>query len=109
MKTHIGTDIFDKFIKNTKDYQDEVDFNKQKKMKDEAFGKWMAYLLIQSSDQGKYGSLMDTPVSQFSMDENNQHLKSIRAAIDILSNHKHNWRGTQKKEKNKKDWFKSNK
>ena len=46
MKTHIGTDILDKFVKNTKDYQDENDATLKKEMKDKAFAKWMAYLLI---------------------------------------------------------------
>mgnify|MGYP002176679840 FL=1 len=105
MKTHIGTDILDKFVENTKDYQDESDAAIRKLMKDQAFGKWMAYLLIRSSDQGKYGSLMTGLVSQFSM-ENNQYPKTIRAATDILSNHKHDRRESQK---NKKDWSKSEK
>ena len=74
-------------------------------MKDQAFGKWMAYLLIRSSDQSKYGSLMTGLVSQFSM-ENNQYPKTIRAATDILSNHKHDRRESQKI---KKDWSKSDK
>ena len=30
MKTHIGTDILDKFVENTKDYQDEIDVTKRK-------------------------------------------------------------------------------
>ena len=59
MKTHIGTDILDKFVENTKDYQDESDAAIRKLMKDQAFGKWMAYLLIRSSDQGKYGFFND--------------------------------------------------
>jgi hypothetical protein len=105
MKTHIGTDILDKLVENTKDYQDETDVPKRKDMKDQAFGKWMAYLLILSSDQSKYGSLMTGLVSQFSL-ENNQYPKTIRAATDILSNHKHDRRESQKI---KKDWSKSEK
>jgi hypothetical protein len=106
MKTHIRTDILNKFVENTKDYQDETDVDTKKEMKDGAFGKWMAYLLIRSSDQGKYRSLMNGLVSQFSI-ENNQYPKTIRAATDILSNHKHDRRGNQNK--NKKDWVESNK
>ncbi len=101
MKTHIGTDILDKFVENTKDYQDKNDATLKKEMKDKAFAKWMAYLLIQSSNQGKYGSLMTGLASQFLM-ENNQYPKTIRTATDILSNHKHDRRGSQTK--TKKDW-----
>jgi hypothetical protein len=82
MKTHIGTDILNKFDENTKDYQDETYVDIKKEMKDGAFGKWMAYLLVSSSDQGKYGSLMNGLVSQFSM-ENNQYPKTIRAELQI--------------------------
>jgi hypothetical protein len=36
-------------------------------MKDGAFDRWMAYLLIRNSNQAKYGSLSNGLVSQFSM------------------------------------------
>jgi hypothetical protein len=58
-KSHVGTDILDTFVQNTRDYQDEQDIDKQKIMKADAFNKWMAYLLIRNSDQAKYGSLMN--------------------------------------------------
>jgi hypothetical protein len=97
-KSHVGTDILDTFVENTRDYQDERDVDKQKIMKADAFNKWMAYLLIRNSDQAKYGSLMNGLVSQFSM-ENNQYPKSVTAATDILSNHRHdNW-GNQAQKK----------
>jgi hypothetical protein len=63
-------------------------------MKDGAFDKWMAYLLIRNSDQSKYCSLLNRLVSQFSMD-NNQYPKHIMGATDILSNHKHDRRETK--------------
>jgi uncharacterized FAD-dependent dehydrogenase len=53
MKSHVGTDILDKFVENTREYQDETDQNLQQNMKDGAFNKWMAYLLIQNSDLAK--------------------------------------------------------
>jgi hypothetical protein len=91
-RSHVGTDILDTFVENTSDYHEERDVDEQKKMKAAAFDMWMAYLLIRNSDQGKYGSLMNGLVSQFSM-ENNQYPKSITAATDILGNHRHdNWR-----------------
>jgi hypothetical protein len=102
-KSHVGTDILDKFVENTRKYQEENGVDEQKKMKAEAFNKWMTYLLIRNSDQGKYGSLMNGLISQFSM-ENNQYPKSLTAATDILSNHRHdNW-GSTGYQTQKKRW-----
>jgi hypothetical protein len=87
MKSHIGTDILDKFVENTREYQDETDQLLQQNMKDGAFNKWMAYLLIRNSDLAKYGTVMNGLVLQFSM-QNNQYPKTITAATDVLSNHR---------------------
>jgi hypothetical protein len=67
-------------------------------MKDGAFDRWMAYLLIRNSDQAKYGSLSNGPVSQFSM-QNNQYPKTCTTATDILSNHRFDNRGSSTKKK----------
>ena len=99
-KSHVGTDILDKFVENIPDYQNETDAAKQQAMKDEAFERWMAYLIIWNSNQAKYGSLLNGMISQFSMG-NNQYPKSITSATDILSNHKH--------DNHKSKWNKSNK
>ena len=42
MKSHVGTDILDRFIENTREYRDESDVALQQVMKDGAFDKWMA-------------------------------------------------------------------
>ncbi len=94
MKSHVGTDILDKFVENTLEYRDEKDTTLKKEMKDGAFDRWMAYLLIRNSDQAKYGSLSNGLVSQFSM-QNNQYPKTCTTATDILSNHRFDNRGTQ--------------
>jgi hypothetical protein len=60
-------------------------------MKDGAFDRWMAYLLICNSDQAKYGS-------QFSM-QNNQYPKTCTTATYILSNHRFDSRGNLTKKK----------
>jgi hypothetical protein len=91
----VGTDILNKFIENTREYQEQEDAEKKKELKDGAFDKWMAYLLIRNSNQGKYGSLMNGLESQFSMDNNQEYPKNIRSATDVLSNHKFDKRGTQ--------------
>jgi len=107
MKSHMGTDILDKFVENTREYQEQTEAAKKQELKDGPFDKWMAYLLIQNSDQSKYGTLLNGLVSQFSMD-NNQCPKNIMSATDILSNHKHDPRkdkgnGKRNKYNNKKE------
>jgi hypothetical protein len=81
-KSHVGTDILDKFVENTREYQEEEDTTKKKEMKNGAFDKWMAYLLIRNSGQSKYGSLLNGLVSQFSMD-NNQYPKNNMIVREI--------------------------
>ena len=100
-KSHVGTDILDKFVENTIEYREETDATLQQEMKDGAFDKWMAYLLIRNSDQAKYGSMMNGLVSQFSL-QNNQYPKTCTTATDILSSHRLDNRGTI----NKKKWSK---
>jgi hypothetical protein len=74
--------------------KEEEDASKMKEMKDGAFNKWMAYLLISNSGQSKYGLLLNGLISQFAMD-NNQYPKNIMRTTDILSNHKHDRQGNQ--------------
>jgi hypothetical protein len=99
MKSHVGTNILDKFVENTLEYRDGSNAITKQEMKDGAFDRWMAYLLIRNSDQAKYGSLLNGLVSQFSM-QNNQYPKTCTTATDILSNHRSNNRGNS----NKKKW-----
>jgi hypothetical protein len=99
MKSQVGTDILDKFVENTLEYRDESNTTMKKEMKDGAFNRWMAYLLIRNIDQAKYGSLPNGLVSQFSM-QNNQYPKTCTTATDILSNDRFNNRGNS----NKKKW-----
>jgi hypothetical protein len=67
-------------------------------MKIRAFNKWMTYLLLQNSNQNKYGSMTNRLIAHFSMG-NNQYPKTIMAATDIVSNRRHdNW-GNQNKKK----------
>ena len=87
LKSNIGGDILNKFIENLPEYRQST-MMEQCEMKTEAFGRWMAYMMIRNSDQAKYGSLLNGMVSQFSMN-NNQYPVDIRQAMDILSDHKH--------------------
>ena len=91
--SHMGTDMFDKFVEHTEDYKNALDGNgdpdpgKQDAIKAEAFSKWTAYLLIRGSDQSKYGSVTSGYVDQCSK-KNNQYPDSITAATDVLAQHK---------------------
>jgi hypothetical protein len=67
----------------------------------------MAYMLMKNSDQGKYGSLMTSLTTQFSMGTS-QYPKDVLAAVDILTNHKFDKRETKnnnnsQKKKNQND------
>jgi hypothetical protein len=44
-------------------------------------------MLVKNSNQGKYGSLMMSLITQFSMGTN-QYPKDVMAAVDILTNHR---------------------
>ena len=56
-------------------------------MKNDEYNKWTAYLLLRGSNQNKYGSMVKGLAQQFSLG-NNQYLKTIIAATDMLSTHK---------------------
>jgi hypothetical protein len=95
--------MLNEFVENAREHQEETDDVKSQNVKDGAFEKWMACLLIRNSDQSKCGSLLNGLASQFSM-ENNQHPKTIASARCILSNHKHDRRANQGNHQQKKSW-----
>jgi hypothetical protein len=43
----------ERFVTNTKEYQDITNMDHQKEMIDKSFERWTAYLLMKSSNQGK--------------------------------------------------------
>ena len=105
----VGKDILNKFIENTQEYQDIKDSNKaaeQKMMKDEAFDKWMAYLLLKNSDQTKYGGLINGLTLQYVMGHK-QYPADVTAVTDVLSNYKWDPSYKEKLEKLKKQKTKS--
>jgi len=103
----VGTEMLDGFVANTEEYRNETDSNTQNTLKQEGFERFMAYIILRNSDQSKYGSVMGGLITQYSMDHD-QYPKSITAAADILTNHRHDnykqQRNTkqQKKEDNNK-------
>ena len=101
LKSHVGGDILNKFVENLPEYRHGT-MSEQREMKMDAFGRWMAYMMIRNSDQAKYGSLLNGMVSQFSVN-NNQYPVDIRQATDILSNHKHDSHRTRNDRSRQKD------
>jgi hypothetical protein len=87
MVQNMGKDFLKDFLKNTKQYADETDTDKPDKMQKGLYAQWTAYMLMKNSDQGKYGSLMTSLTTQFSMGTN-QYPKDIMAAVDIVTNHR---------------------
>jgi len=87
VKSHLGTDILDTFTEHSEAYKKLSDAKEKATLKAEAFDSWMAYLMIQGSDQSKYGSLVKGFISQYSLG-NDQYPKTIQVATDVLSNHK---------------------
>ena len=88
----------DVFATHTKYYKEAQDQVGQQKVKEEAFGCWMAYLIINNSDQAKYGSLKTRLTSPYSM-KVDQYPEMVADAVDILNHHRFD-EGWKKKRKN---------
>jgi hypothetical protein len=81
----MGKDFLNNFVKNTKQYADETYTNKQDEMQKGAYAQWTA-MLMKNSNPGKYGLLMMSLTTQFSVGMN-QYPKDVMEAVDILTNH----------------------
>jgi hypothetical protein len=91
-----------KIVENTREYQNEPDVDKQNAMYKTAYPRWTAYMLMKISDQGKYGSLMTSLMTQFSMGTN-QYPEDVLKAVDILTNHKFDKRKPKNNNSNPKN------
>jgi hypothetical protein len=87
MPQNMGKGFLKDFVKNTKQYADETDTDKQDEMQKGLYARWTVYMLMKNSNQGKYGSLMTSLTTQFSMGTN-QDPKDVMAAVDRLTNHR---------------------
>jgi hypothetical protein len=85
MAQNMGKDFLKDFVKNTKQYADKTDTDKQDEMQKGLYARWTAYMLMKNSNQGEYGSLMTSLTTQFPMGTN-QYPKDVMAAVDILTN-----------------------
>jgi hypothetical protein len=64
---------------------------------------WTAYMLMKNSDQSKYGSLMTSLTTQFSMGAN-QYPKDVIAAVDILTNHRFDKKEPKNNNQRNRNW-----
>jgi hypothetical protein len=87
MAQNMGKDFLKDFVKNTKQYVDETNTDKQDKMQKGLYARWTAYMLMKNSNQGKYELLMMSLTIQFSLGTN-QYPKDVISAVDILTNHR---------------------
>jgi hypothetical protein len=87
MAQNMGKDFLKDFVKNTKQYADETDTDKQDEMLKGLYAQWTGYMLMKNSNQCKYGLLMTSLTTQFSMGTS-QYPKGVMAAVNILTNHR---------------------
>jgi hypothetical protein len=64
-------------------------------------------MLMKNSDQGKYGSLMTSLTTQFSMGTN-QYPEDVLKAVDILTNHRFDKREPRNNNQKNKNWNDNN-
>ena len=80
-KSQLGYGFLDKFMENTKEYQ-ESSSEERETIKYEAFDRMMAVLFIRGSNQGIYGKMTEGFRMQYSLG-NNQYPKDLSAAISV--------------------------
>jgi hypothetical protein len=103
----MGKDFLKDSVKNTKQYADETDTDKQDKMQKGVYVPWTAYMLMKNSNQGKYGLLMTSLTTHFSMGTN-QYPKDVMAAVDILTNHRFDKKEPKNNNQRNKNWNNDN-
>jgi hypothetical protein len=64
---------------------------------------WAAYMLMKNSDQGKYGSLMTSLTTQFSVGTN-QYPKDVMTAVDVLTNRRFEKKEPKNNNQRNRNW-----
>ena len=99
IKSQIGTGLLDQYCERKESYKNETDDDKKKEMKYDEWNKLMAFCLLRSVDQNKYGSLVKGLSQQFALG-NNQYPKDITSATDALSTHRFDQKYYENRKKN---------
>jgi hypothetical protein len=102
LESHVGGKLqFTKMSQSDDDW-DKTDTDKQKKCHERAYGRLIALLYLQNSEQIKYGSVLNGLGSQFALKQD-QYPKSLTHATSILSDHKFDSTYQESKKKKNKD------
>ena len=89
MTGHIGSRyLLAGYSLTTDEYRNAIGATAQGQVLDKQFEEFMAYLLIENADKEKYGSLLKTLRSKYSMTED-KYPRTIEKAINMLSEHPH--------------------
>ena len=96
VKSQFGDDIFHQFVKNTKEYKNEVDATKQGALLNASFDKVIACLQLRNSDKDKYGSLVTKINSDYSLGLA-LYPTTLKSMTEALDNHR--WDAAYKKRK----------
>ena len=63
LRSHMGSKWLGGFVEHTEEYQNETQAKEQSKLKEQAFERFMAFVLLRNNDQAKYQSLMNGLIS----------------------------------------------
>ena len=104
-QNHLGKPIImAKILSNNNAYKefptDMIDHEKNKKLEEEAFERFMAYVYLENADQSKYGSIIAGLITQLSLG-NDQYPKTITEANKVLSNYQFDSTKSNNKTSNK--------
>ena len=99
----VGKEWISEFIKNTSEYASETDDAKKKELLEAGAEKMATFIFMKNSHQKKYGELVSNLKEQYALG-NDQYPKTLRKAVDALSNHKWDdaWFTHLEKQKNKR-------
>lgn len=83
-RSQLGKGFLDSFIEYTPEWKEAgADVAAQKKIKDEAFERFMAALFLRGANQAHYGKLMEDLRTQYSLG-NCQYPKTLQDAVDVM-------------------------
>jgi hypothetical protein len=100
LESHVGGKLTFLKMSQTDDDWDDTDSVKQQLCHERAYGRLLALLYLQNSEQTKYGSVLIGLGSQFALKQD-QYPRTLTHAVSILSDHKFDATYQEKKKKNK--------
>ena len=87
LKAQCGTHFLNGFVERTREYRDETDDDEKDQLKEEAYEKFIACVLLRNSDQAKYGTLNQRLIQSYSLNDN-QYPISYNDALHVLTQHR---------------------